>query len=135
MAKSSRLLEKKVPDLSTLHDIQLLKALADSAREDSAIQPIALEMMSRYTSHLEEKELPQQKDYTSLLGEARWGDASRVESIFGMKRGLLGNLANAGSIESKSLKINDTIDGAKKPARAKRLYNLVSIAKFLESND
>ncbi len=88
--------------------------------------------MRRYTSHLEDSAKPVPKDYTSTLGDARWGDAKRVEQIFGTKRGVLHRLSDEGVVTSCSLESERSDGKTCKTTRAKRMYSLLSIAEHFE---
>lgn len=133
MAISKRTPDPEEPDLSTQSDFQLLNALTGlvSKENSSQLKSIAWEIMRRYTSVLEEREKTKSIDYGATLGDARWGDAKRVEQIFGIKRGVLLRLAEDGVVIDSSLE-SERSGEACKSTRAKRLYCLVSIAEYVE---
>lgn len=122
------------PDLTTLSDFQLLNEFSTSVGSHSSeqLKSFAWEIIRRYTSHLDASTKPNPKDYSATLGDARWGDAKRVEQIFGIKRGVLLRLADEGAVISCSLECEHSDAGAGPSTRAKRLYCLVSIAEHLE---
>jgi hypothetical protein len=125
------------PDLSTQTDFQLLNSLANlvSKEASSQLTVVAWEIMRRYTTSLGSQGPTKRCGYEAILKDARWGDAKRVEAIFGIKRGVLIRLREAGLIRSKPLE-DDREDAGEVPAvRAKRLYELISIAEYLESDE
>ena len=126
--------EPEEPDLSSQSDFQLLNAFTSLVtKERSQLKTIAWEIMRRYSSYLDKPIPTKVKNHDISLGSARWGDAKRVEVIFGLKRGVLIRLREAGLIKSSALE-EDRKDGGASPAvRAKRLYDLISIAEYLES--
>ena len=121
----------EVPDLSTQTDFQLLNIFISLVKKLASpdLIPVAWEIMGRYTSSLEQAP-PKRKDYDMLLGDARWGDAKRVEAIFGIKRSPLYRLIGEGKIRSTSLSDNDHANPSQ---RGKRLFDLASIAEYLDS--
>ena len=82
------------PDLSTQSDFRLLSDFADfvSRERSRELKAIAWEIMRRYTASLAAHAPKGQKDRGSILGETRWGDAKRVEAVFGIRRGVLRRL-------------------------------------------
>lgn len=133
MAIPKRRLASHEPDLTHQTDFQLLTDLtALASPESSRLKAVAWEIMRRYTAHLEARSKPESKDYSSTLGEARWGDAKRVEQIFGIKRGVLLRLAEEGVVKDCSLESERSGERDCQSTRAKRLYCLVSIAEHLE---
>lgn len=133
MAKSKRGLATHEPDLTDKTDFQLLTEFtAQAGPESSQLKAVAWEIMRRYASHLESRSKPEPKDYTSTLGDARWGDAKRVEQIFGIKRGVLLRLAEEGDVKDCSLESERSGERTCQSKRAKRCYCLVSIAEHLE---
>ncbi len=126
--------EPEEPDLSSQSDFQLLNAFTSLVgREHSQpLKTIAWEIMRRYSSFLDKPPIAAKaRNHDTILGGARWGDAKRVEAIFGIKRGVLIRLREAGLIKSSALE-EDRKDGGASPAvRAKRLYDLISIAEYL----
>lgn len=127
MAKTRRIPDPVVPDLTEQSDFQLLNLLAEIAsKERSApLQSVSWEIMRRYSAHLSAIPPAKPAHSSAKLGDARWGDAKRAEAIFGMKRGVLNSLAEHGLIKCKSL------DQGRNGKRAKRLYDLVSIEEYL----
>jgi hypothetical protein len=123
------------PDLSTQSDFQLLNGFTSlvSKEHSQPLKEIAWEIMRRYSSYLDKPIPSKAKNHNSILGDARWGDARRVEAIFGIKRGVLIRLREAGLIRSKPLEEDHKDDGSSSSVRAKRLYSLISIAEYLES--
>lgn len=123
------------PDLTSQTDFQLLNAFLSlvSKEQSQPLTTIAWEIMRRYSSFLDKSVPTKPKDYDSILGIARWGDAKRVEEIFGIKRGVLIGLRDAGLIKTNSPEKGRREDGEPPAARAKRLYDLISIVEFLES--
>ena len=121
-------------NLVNLSDMQLFNALVRSVGSDasSALKDVAWEIIRRFSDSLADTEPAPQKNYEAILGEARWGDAKRVESIFGLKRGVLNRLREQKSIASVALEDEVGEEGLPKSARAKRLYDLISIAGYLE---
>ena len=124
------------PDLSSQSDFQLLNALINlvSKENSQSLKAIAWEIMRRYSGLLSKLVPTRTKDYSSILGDARWGDAKRIEAIFGMKRGVLIRLREAGLIRSKPLEEDRKEEGASPAVRAKRLFDLISIAEYLDSD-
>jgi hypothetical protein len=129
MALSKRRQDPVEPDLTSVSDFQLLDKLVKlcSKERSTELKTVAWEIISRYSAHFAanapEKVIPPD----SQLGDARWGDAKRVEVIFGLKRGVLNSLHAAKLIKSKSL------DEGRDGKRAKRLYDLLSIQSYLNS--
>lgn len=123
------------PDLSSQTDFQLLNAFTSlvSKAQSQKLTTIAWEIIRRYSCFLDKPVPTIPKDYNSVLGNARWGDAKRVEEIFGMRRGPLTRLTKAGLINTNPPENGREDDGAKPAAREKRLYDLISIAEYLES--
>lgn len=134
MATSKRMSDPEGPDLTSQSDFQLLNSLAEltSKERSQPLQRVAWEIMRRYTAHLQASEKPVPKDYNATLGEARWGDARRVDAIFGIKRGVLHDLSDEDLIKNASLNKDNIKKGMAKSTRAKRLYCLVSIADYIE---
>lgn len=124
------------PDLITQSDFQLLNSLTNlvSKENSQSLKAVAWEIMRRYSDFLSKPEPTRVKDYISILGDARWGDAKRVEVIFGLKRGVLDRLSKADKIKSKALDEDRKNAGDAPAVRAKRLYNLISISEYLESD-
>ncbi|MEO5914119.1 MAG: hypothetical protein ABIS50_07795 [Luteolibacter sp.] len=92
--------------------------------------------MRRYSGSLDKPVVPTKpKDYNSVLGNARWGDAKRVEEIFGIKRGVLNGLREDELIKSHPPEEDRKEDGDPPAIRAKRLYDLISIVEYLESGN
>lgn len=122
------------PDLTNQSDFQLLNEFtALACSESSRLKAVALEIMCQYTSHLEVFAKPQGKDHTSTPGDARWGDAKRVEAIFGIKRNKLLRLVDEQHVVTSSL---DNQEASYKPCaavRAKRLFSLTSVAEHVET--
>lgn len=133
MQKSRHKPEPGEPDLTQLTDFQLLNRHAELAAKERShpLQQTAWEIVRRYTADLAASEKPAPKDYHATLGEARWGDAKRIEKIFGIRRSVLLRLAAEGSVKSSSLQSMED-DAAAAPTRAKRLYCLVSLAEHLD---
>ena len=121
-------------DLTTRSDFQLLNDFTQhiGSHPSGQLKSIAWEIMRRYTAHLEASAKPEPKDYSVTLGDARWGDAKRVEFIFGIKRGVLLRLADEDAVKSCSLESERSDEVEAQSTRAKRLYSLVSIAEHLE---
>jgi hypothetical protein len=59
---------------------------------------------------------------------AEWGDAEKIEQIFGITKGTLYKLADAGYIQSALLK---TKEGARKGVR---LFSIQSIREYVQAN-
>lgn len=89
--------------------------------------------MRRYTAHLEAIAKPVPKDYNATLGDARWGDAKRVEAIFGIRRNKLLRMQAKRQVKTVSLGDENPSNDASANAKAKRLYCLVSIVDLIES--
>jgi len=124
-----------IPDLSSQTDFQLLNAFTRlvSKEQSQQLTTIAWEIIHRYSSFLDKPVPTKPEDYHSVLGNARWGDAKKVEEIFGMKRGVLNRLGDAGLIKTNLPEKGSKNDGAPPLAWEKRFYDLVSIAEYLES--
>jgi hypothetical protein len=122
------------PDLSSQSDFQLLNYLTSLASKENSQQLTAIiwEVMRRYTAALVDQPPAPTKDYSASLGDARWGDAKRVETIFGIKRGVLRGLVDKDLIKSKVLGGEGDSSGASTNKKAKRLYSLVSILEYLD---
>ena len=135
MAAPKRRPDPESPDLSTQSDFRLLNAFTDlvSKEHSQPLKAIAWEIMRRYSGYLDKPVTAKAKNHDSSLGAARWGDAKRVEVIFGIKRGVLNRLREAGLIRSKPLEEDRKEEGASPAVRAKRLFDLISIAEYLES--
>lgn len=135
MASPKRRQGSHDPDLILQSDFKLLSDFVElvGSHPSQQLKPVAWEIMRRYTSHLGASAKPEPKDYYATLGDARWGDAKRVESIFGIKRGVLLRLADEGVVKSCSLESERTDEVVGQSTRAKRLYCLVSIAEYFES--
>lgn len=135
MAAPKRRPGPESPDLSTQSDFQLLNGFTSlvSKEHSQPLKEIAWEIMRRYSGCLSKSVPTRTKDYSSIIGDARWGDAKRVEAIFGMKRGVLIGLWEAGLIESNSLDKGRKKDGARPAIRAKRLYDLISVVEYVDS--
>jgi hypothetical protein len=118
---------------SRLTEFELLDAFTDVLCKERSLQArsLALEILRRYNAMRLEQTL-QPHASQSILGGAMWGDAKRVYEIFGVKRGPLDRIRKAGLIESSSLDEGQEEDGSS-AVRAKRLYDLISIEKFLRS--
>lgn len=131
MSKTSRKTDFECPDPTKLTDFQLLQAFTElvSKERSHPLHHMAWEIMRRYTTHLAEITPNKEDSNSSSLGDTRWGDAKRAETIFGMKRGVLNSLSKHGLIKSK------TLDQGRQGTRAKRLYDLISIESYLEAND
>jgi hypothetical protein len=127
MASSKRMPDPEEPDLTSHTDFQLLNALTDLVSKENSkrLKLIAWEIMRRYSIHLDKPDPTKSKDCNTILGDSRWGDAKRVEVIFGLKRGVLNSLRESKLIISKSL------DEGRDGKRAKRLYDLLSIQSYL----
>ena len=134
MASPKRRHSSPEPDLILLSDFQLLHDFTElvGSHPSQQLKAVAWEIMRRYTSHLEASAKPEPKDYNATLGDARWGDAKRVEQIFGTKRGVLLRLADEGVVTSCSLESERSDGETCKTTRAKRMYSLVSIAEHFE---
>lgn len=120
-------------ELCSLSDFHLLHKFTDLVCEEHSLEAkaVACEIMRRYTSARVETQSATNGD-PSTLGSSRWGDATRVYEIFGIKRGPLDRLRRVGLIKSSSLeegKDGDVVSAV----RAKRLYDLISIEQFLRS--
>jgi hypothetical protein len=134
MAIAKRRSASHEPDLSTKSDFQLLNEFtALASPESSRLKAVAWEIMRRYTANLETCSKPEPKDYSSTLGDARWGDAKRVERIFGIKRGVLLGLVAKGLVITSSLDGEGSGDKSCAAVRAKRLYCLISVAACVEA--
>ena len=135
MAISRRTPAPEEPDLSSQTDFQLLNALTGlvSKEQSQQLKNIAWEIMRRYSSCLDKPIPTIPKEYHSVLVNARWGDAKRVFEIFGMQRGPLTRLREAGLIKSNPPEKDSKNEGASPAAREKRLYDLISIVEYLES--
>jgi hypothetical protein len=118
--------------VSHLSDFEILHRIADLVSKEQSVEArtLLLEMIRRFASSRAASGATGSKH--SILGMARWGDAKRVYDIFGIKRGPLDRLRRSGKIESRSL---DDVEDEQSPSsmRAKRLYDLVTIEKFLRS--
>jgi len=114
------------PDLTQYNDFQLLHHFTELISKESSpsLKVSAWEIMRRYNSHLSNNE---NKRSNTERDNPMWGDAKRVEHIYGIRRGVLGRLRKEGLIISKPLE-----DG-REGSRAKRLYNLRSIDAYLQS--
>lgn len=134
MASPKRRQSSHEPDLNSQSDFTLLNDFVDlvGSHPSQQLKAVAWEIMRRYTSHLDASAKTGTKDYSSTLGHALWGDAKRVEQIFGIKRGVLLRLAEEGVVTDSSLESERSGEGACQSTRAKRLYCLVSIAEHLE---
>ncbi|MCP5543862.1 MAG: hypothetical protein H7A49_08140 [Akkermansiaceae bacterium] len=112
------------PDLSSLPDFQLLHELLAHVSEErfSKLKALAWEMMRRYTAWVAEQPPASSRDYNAILGEARWGDAKRVEAIFGVKRGVVNGLVDKGLIKSKVLGEDPDTSTTSVKKKAKRIY-------------
>lgn len=121
-------------DLSSQTDFQLLNAFTNlvSKEQSQQLTTVAWEIMRRYSSFLDKPIPTRPKDYDSILGIARWGDAKRVEEIFGIRRGVLIRLRKAGLIKTNPPEKGGKNDGGAPAAREKRLYDLISVAEYLE---
>lgn len=130
MAISKRGPDPEEPDLSSQTDFQLLNAFTSlvSKEQSQQMKNIAWEIMRRYSSFLDKPIPTIPEDYNALLGNARWGDAKRVDEFYGIKRGVLRRLREAGLIKS-----NPPEDGQPPASREKRLYDLISINEYLKS--
>jgi len=64
--------------------------------------------------------------YTSDITVPEWGDSKRIEAMFGLGRPLQYELANAGLIESVSLRRPGM-------AKAKRIFNVASVRNYINS--
>jgi len=137
MAPSKHKPNPENPDLTTQSDFQLLNAFTNlvSKQDSQYLKLIAWEIMRRYSSFLDKPNPTKSKDHNTTLGDARWGDAKRVEAIFGIRRGVLIRLREAGLIKSNALGEENCDKGATPTTRAKRLYCLVSIAEYLERKE
>jgi len=135
MASTKRRHDKNVDDLTKRSDFQLLNDFSNlvGTYPSEQLKVVAWEIMRRYTSHLGALAKPEPRDYNATLGDARWGDAKRVEAIFGIKRGVLLRLADEGTVKSSSLECEHSDAGVGLSTRAKRLYCLVSIAEHVEA--
>lgn len=135
MALSKRRDGSLEQDLTTRSDFQLLNDFTQhiGSHPSGQLKSIAWEILRRYTAHLEASAKPEPKDYSATLGDARWGDAKRVEQIFGIKRGVLNRLFEEDAVKSSSLESECSDEVAGQSIRAKRLYCLVSIAEHLEA--
>lgn len=135
MPSSIRRRSPAEPDLTTRSDFRLLTDFTNLVgnHPSQQLKAIAWEIMRRYTSHLEASAKPEPRDYSATLGDARWGDAKRVEQLFGIKRGVLLRLAIDGVVKDRSLESECSGEGTCQSTRAKRLYCLVSIAEHLEA--
>ncbi|MCB1129547.1 MAG: hypothetical protein KDN05_00360 [Verrucomicrobiae bacterium] len=91
--------------------------------------------MRRYTASLSAHEPKGKKDRGSILGETRWGDAKRVEAVFGIRRGVLRRLLIEGKIQSKHLEVDRPNSDDAAAVRAKRLYSFKSIEDYLETGE
>jgi hypothetical protein len=123
----------EAPDLSTQSDFQILNAFTNlvSKEHSHELKMIAWEIMRRYASFLDKPLPPKAMDHNSILGDAKWGDAKRVEAIFGIKRSPLYALMDAGKIRSISLA--DDSNDARPSKRGKRLFDLASIAEYFDA--
>jgi len=119
--------ERELYLLSEFHLLHNFTALVCKEHSLHA-KELACEIMRRYTASRSEH--PLETIDTSILGSARWGDAKRVEEIFGLKRGPLDRIRKEGWIESRSL---DDDPDEPSAVRAKRLYDLISIEQYLRS--
>lgn len=127
---------RQAPDeleLCRLSDLHLLHNFTDLVCKEHSLQAkrLACEIMRRYTSTRVEQSFPAYGN-SSILGDARWGDAKRVYQIFGLRRGPLDRIRKAGLIVSSSLDEDQDEEGSA-AVRAKRLYDLISIEEFLRS--
>ena len=121
-------------DLTSLSDFLLLATFTEFLSPQSDhLKAVAWEIIRRYSSHLEASAKPEPKDYSATLGEARWGDAKRVERIFGIKRGVLLKHAQNGQVITSSLGCGEPGEQSQTAQKAKRLYCLMSVAKCVES--
>lgn len=130
MASPKRCQAPDERQLCQLNDFDLLHAFTDLVCKQHSLRAkeLACEMMRRYTSPRAAN--PLDANDTSILGGAKWGDAKRVEMIFGLKRGPLDRIRKEGWIESRSLDYDQDEPSA---VRAKRLYDLISIEQYLRS--
>ena len=121
--------DNETPDLTSQSDFQLLNHLTEHASKERsyALRAVVWEIMRRYTAYLTITPPTKAVPPDSRLGDARWGDAKRAESIFGLKRAVLNRRCEEGLIKSKSL------NEGKCGKRAKRLYDLLSIEAYLHS--
>lgn len=118
--------------ISDLSDFEILHRITALVSKEHSVEAeiLLLEIIRRFTSSRAER--PREKNgESSILGLARWGDAKRVYEIFGLKRSPLDRLHKEGKIVSRSL--DDSADGCASYMRSKRLFDLISIEKFLRS--
>lgn len=121
-------------DVKSYSDFRLFSEFAEIVSSQSVqIKDIAWEIIRRYSKYLESQTPPTTKDYRTILGDARWGDAKRVEQIFGIKRSVLRRLTEEGLVITSPLDSNKSGDSVK-AAKAKRLYCLISIETYIDSN-
>lgn len=135
MASPKRKQGSNEPNLTTRSDFQLLNDFSSlvGSHPSEQLKSVAWEIMRRYTSHLEAGEKAIPKDYNATLGDARWGDAKRVEAIFGIRRNKLLRMQAKGQVKTVSLGDEKPSSDASASAKAKRLYCLVSILNHIES--
>jgi hypothetical protein len=108
--------------ISDLSDFEILHRITALVSKEHSVEAeiLLLEIIRRFTSSRAER--PREKNgESSILGLARWGDAKRVYEIFGLKRSPLDRLHK------------DSADGCASYMRSKRLFDLISIEKFLRS--
>ena len=118
-----------ISDLSNFEILHRITALVSKEHSVEA-EVLLLEMIRRFTASRADL-LREKSGESSILGLARWGDAKRVYEIFGLKRSPLDRLHKEGKIVSRSL--DDSADECASSMRSKRLFDLISIEKFLRS--
>jgi hypothetical protein len=114
------------PDLTQYTDFQLLSYFTEIVGKElsPSLKLSAWEIMRRYAHQLS---ISDSKQTNTGDNDPKWGDAKRVELIYGIRRGVLTSLHKERLITSK------TLEAGRKGSRAKRLYSLRSIDAYLQS--